>query len=311
MKNMDESITHPGRPTAAAWELPGWKTAASWVAALLLALLFVVSGVWKITDPFSAAQRMAQAKVPADLSLLAACMFGIAETFTAILLLVPRFRRWGAWAGSLLLVAFMVYIGYYYNALRGDDCNCFPWVRRAVGPMFFVGDGVMLALAVVAGWWARPSQDLRSAVRVLMAVAVFAAVSYGVNARLQQSAQAPASVTVAGQPVALREGRFLVYFFDPECVHCNDAAREMAKLGWRGVKIVGVPTEQPQFAQYFMDSTGLRGSISNDLAPLKKAFHFTSTPYAVAIENGREKAGISDFDPQRLSARLREIGFIN
>jgi hypothetical protein len=60
-----------------------------------------------------------------------------------------------------------------------------------------------------------------------------------------------------------------------------------------------------------MDTTGLRGAISNDLAPLKKAFHFTSTPYAVAIENGREKAGLSDFDPQRLSARLREIGFVD
>jgi len=311
MMNMDESISHPGRSTAAAWELPGWKTAASTVAAFLLALLFVVSGVWKITDPFSAAQRMTQALVPANLSLLAACMFGIAETFTAILLLVPRFRRWGAILSGLLLVAFMIYIGYYYNQLRGADCNCFPWVKRAVGPMFFLGDGAMLALAVVAGWWARRSSDLRTALLVLMAVAVFAGVSYGVNARLQASAQAPASITVAGQPVALGEGRFLIFFFDPECMHCNDAAREMAKYSWRGVKIVGVPTEEPQFAQYFMDNTGLHGLVSNDLALLKKAFHFTATPYAVAVENGREKAGISDFDTQHLAARLREIGFVN
>jgi uncharacterized membrane protein YphA (DoxX/SURF4 family) len=311
MMNMDESITHPGRPAAAAWELPGWKTAASAVAAILLALLFVVSGVWKITDPFSAAQRMTQALVPANLSLLAAFMFGIAETFAAVLLVVPRFRRWGAWLSGLLLVAFMVYIGYYYNQLRGADCNCFPWLKRAVGPMFFVGDGAMLALAAVAGWWGRRSSDLRTALRVLMAVTVFAAVSYGVNARMQQSARAPESIAVAGQPFALGQGRFLIFFFDPECMHCNDAARDMAKFGWRGVKIIGVPTEQPQFAQYFMDTTGLRGAISNDLAPLKKAFHFTSTPYAVAIENGREKAGLSEFDPQRLSARLREIGFVD
>ncbi len=311
MMSMDESIAHPGRPAAAAWELPGWKTAASAVAAFLLALLFVVSGVWKITDPFSAAQRMTQALVPASLSLLAACMFGIAETFTAVLLVVPRFRRWGAWLGGLLLVAFMVYIGYHYNQLRGDDCNCFPWVRRAVGPAFFVGDAAMLALAVLAGWWVRRSSDLRTALAVLMAVAVFAAVSYGVNARLQASARAPESIVVAGQPVALGEGRFLVFFFDPECTHCNDAAHEMAKLAWRGVKIIGVPTEQPQFAQYFMDSTGLRAPVSNDLAALKKAFRLGATPYAVAIESGRQKAGLSDFDPQRLSARLREIGFIH
>src|SRR5208283_2859392 len=148
--------------------------------------------------------------------------------------------------------------------------------------MFFIGDGAMLALAAIAGWWARRSSDLRTAVRVLMAVAVFAAVSYGVNARLQGSAKAPPSIAVAGQPVALREGRFLMFFFDPECIHCNDAAREMAKLTWRGVKIVGVPTEQPQFARYFMDDTGLRAPVSNDLAPLKKAFRLGATPYAVA-----------------------------
>ncbi len=311
MKNMDESITHPGHPAAAMWEMAGWKTAASTLAASLLALLFVVSGVWKITDPFAAAQRMAQALVPANLGLLAACMFGIAETFAAILLLVPRFRRWGAWLSGLLLVAFMAYVGYHYNDLRGVDCNCFPWLKRAVNPMFFVGDAAMLGLAVVAGRWGRPSRDLRSAALVLMAVAVFAAVSYGVNARLEQSAQAPASIAVAGQPVALRQGRFLIYFFDPECTHCNDAARAMAKLGWRDVRIIGVPTEQPQFAQYFMNDTGLHAPVSSDLELLKKAFHLKATPYAVAVENGREKAGISDFDPQRLSARLHEIGFTN
>jgi uncharacterized membrane protein YphA (DoxX/SURF4 family) len=311
MKNMDESIAHPAQPAAAAWELPGWKNTASAVAAFLLALVFLVSGVWKITDPFSAAQRMAEALVPAGLSLLAACMFGIAETFSAALLVVPRFRRWGACLGGLLLVAFMIYIGYYYNALRGQDCNCFPWLKRAVGPAFFAGDGVMLALAVIAGWWARRSSNLRAAALVLMAVAVFAAVSYGVNARLQQAATAPASIVAGGKPVALREGRFLIYFFDPECVHCNDAARAMAKLGWRDVQIIGVPTEQPQFGPYFMATTGLGAPVSNDLQLLKKAFSLHGTPYAVAIANGREKAAISDFDPQRLAARLREIGFID
>jgi len=38
-----------------ALELPGWKTALSWVAAALLALLFLVSGLWKITDVQGAA----------------------------------------------------------------------------------------------------------------------------------------------------------------------------------------------------------------------------------------------------------------
>lgn len=309
MRSMDDSITHPQERTA-AFDLPGWKTAASAIAGILLAILFVVAGVWKITDPFGAAQRLAQARVPAQLSLIAACLLGVAECYAGVLTFVPRFRRWGSWLTGLLLVAFLIYIGIYYGELRGEECNCFPWVKRAVGPAFFIGDGVMLALAVIAGWWARPSAGLRGAVLVLAAVAVFAAVSYGVHARLQGTIRAPHSIQVSGQPFPLDRGRVLLYFFDPECTHCNDAAREMAKFSWNDVRIVGVVTEQPQFSQYFMDSTGLRAPVSSDQALLRKTFSFSTTPYAVALVNGRQKEALSDFEAGRLQAALRRIGFI-
>ncbi len=292
------------------WAASGWKTAAAAAAAILLAILFIVAGVWKITDPFSAAQRMVQAKVPVSLSLLGACMFGVAETFAGVLLVVPRFRRWGAWLTGLLLVAFLVYIGYYYGDLRGEDCNCFPWVKRAVGPAFFIGDAIMLALAAVAGWWSKPSTGVRTAVLILMAVGVFAGVSYGVNARMQSRLHAPARIEVNGSPVALRDGRFLIYFFDPECTHCNQAARDMAKLDWRDVRIIGVATEQPQFAEYFMESTGLKAPLTKDVAVLRKAFPFTASPYAVALENGRSRVTLADFELQHMTERLRGIGFI-
>src|SRR5579859_4688665 len=113
-------------------ELPAWKTAVNWMAAILTSLLFIAAGLWKITDPIGTAVRLAQAKVPESLSLPAALLLGIAETVTAVLVLVPRFRKWGAWLGSALLVAFMVYIGIHYNELRGVECNCFPWIKRAV-----------------------------------------------------------------------------------------------------------------------------------------------------------------------------------
>ena len=45
-------------------EPAGWKTAFGWVAGVALSILFLASGVWKITDPQSAAMRMSQALVP-------------------------------------------------------------------------------------------------------------------------------------------------------------------------------------------------------------------------------------------------------
>jgi uncharacterized membrane protein YphA (DoxX/SURF4 family) len=290
--------------------LPRWKAWVCALSAVLLALTFLVSGVWKITDPLAAAVRMTQALVPAALSLPAALAFGISETFAGVLLLVPRLRRWGAWLAGLLLVAFMAYMGLFYNTLSGEDCNCFPWIRRVVGPAFFIGDAIMLLLAVAAGWWARPSGDKRLAAIVLGAVCVFAAVSYGVLAVRQNSVQAPEFIDVDGKPFALREGRVFLYFFNPECTHCDHAARELGKLAWGGTKVVGVPTQMPQFGPDFMSSTNLRGVLTSDAEPLREVFAFTDVPYGVALENGRLRAAVTVFDATEPERTLRKLGFV-
>jgi len=308
---MDDSMAHP-HGASALWALSGWKATVSHIAAFLIALLFIIAGVWKITDPFSAAARLAEAHVPASLSLIGACLLGVGETFAGVLILVPRFRRWGAWLASAMLVFFVVYIAAFYNVLRGEECNCFPWVKRAVGPGFFIGDAIMLALAVIAGWWARPSRGVRGAVLVLLAVAVFAGVSYGVNATVEASIVAPQSITVDGRPFPLRQGHVLLYFYNPECAHCNEVARLMSGFKWKSdVKIVSVATEQPQFAGQFLSSTGLHALVSNDVEPLRKAYSFVSVPYAVALDNGRLKSSFAQFEQPAFESRLRELGFTN
>jgi hypothetical protein len=291
-------------------ELPRWQALLCTLSAVLLALTFLVSGVWKITDPLAAAVRMTQALVPAALSLPAALAFGISETFAAVLLLVPRLRRWGAWLAGLLLLAFMAYMGLFYNTLSGEECNCFPWIKRVVGPAFFIGDAIMLLLALAAGWWARPSGDKRLAAIVLGAVCVFAAVSYGVSAVRQNSVQAPEFIDVDGKPFALREGRVFLYFFNPECIHCDRAARELGKLSWGETKVVGVPTQLPQFGPQFMSSTNLRGVLTSDAEPLRKVFTFTDVPYGVALENGQLKAAVTVFEAPEPEQTLRKLGFV-
>ncbi len=290
--------------------MPAWKGLLSIGAAVLLGLLFIVAGVWKITDPYGAATRMIQAKVWPDLSILAAIFLGTAETFAGVLLMVPRFRRWGAWLTGFLLLVFMVYIGINYNALQGAECTCFPWLKRAVGPGFFVGDGIMLLFAVAAGIWARQSESLRSAVIILGAVAVFAGVSFGVTYARQSGLQAPDSITVDGQAYSLQHGRIFLYFFDPECSHCFAAAKEMSKFTWKDVKVIGIPTAQPRFAQGFLQDTNLKAGISNDLDLLKKTFSFVAGPYGVALENGRQKEAYINFDEKEPKEALKRLGFI-
>jgi len=306
---MDHSMAQPHQGLAEL-ELPSWKTTVSWVSAILLALVFLVSGLWKLTDAPGAAVRMAQARVPQSLSLAAAIGFGIAEIFTSVLLLVPRFRRWGAWLGGAMLIAFMIFIGINYTALRGAECSCFPWLKRAVGPGFFIGDGVMLALAAMAGWWARPARGMRTAMLILGAVTLFAAGSYGVAIVRQTGTKAPDTVMVSGKPYSLQEGKILIFYFDPECLHCLDAAKRMSKLNWGDTRVVAVPINVPQFAQEFLDDTHLKAAISNDLPQLKKIFPFVSAPAGVALVNGREKKELTQFDEPEPADTLKKIGFI-
>ena len=311
---MSQEMAVAREALASLEEQHGWRAGINWTVAILISIVFLAAGLWKVTDPTGAAARLAQAKVPEWLSVATAIGLGTLETFTGVLLLVPRFRRWGAWLGTLLLAAFMVFIAIHYADLRGVDCSCFPWVKRAVGPSFFVGDGAMMLLAVGAGIWARRSEGVRAAIVILGAVAVFAGVSYGFAATRHTGVKAPASITAEdGRSISLEEGKVFVYFFDPQCLHCLEAGKRLATLNWGSTRLVGVPTENPQFGDWFMGKAGLtgKGTVSKDLAVLRKVFPFDTPPVGVAIENGYEKTMLLQFEDKEPLATLKKIGFVN
>lgn len=306
---MNDSMAHPGEGLASL-TLSGWKTALSWTGAVLLAILFMASGLWKAMDPQGWAQRIAELKVPGNLSLAAALACGIAEMLGAVLIFVPRFRRWGALLIGLLLLIFMGYFALNYSALRGADCTCFPWVKRVVGPEFFLGDGLMLLLAAFAGVWSKPAVGLRPMLVIAGVVAVFAFVSYGVEAASQSGVKAPDHIAVNGQPYALGHGKVLLFFFNPMCSHCFDSAKKMSGMQWGDTRIVAVPVEQAEFADNFLKETGLPAVLTSDFLILKDTFAYKAYPFGVAIENGREKAAITVFDNDEPRATLQKLGFI-
>jgi uncharacterized membrane protein YphA (DoxX/SURF4 family) len=292
-------------------EPAGWKSGFAWTAAILLSALFLLSGLWKITDPQSAAMRMSQALLPEQWSLPLAVVFGIAETVAAVLILVPRFRRWGAALTAVLLLGFLGWFAIHYAALRGADCSCFPWLKRAVGPGFFIGDGIMLLMAAAAGVWSKPSAGLRTAGLIVSAVVVFAIVSYGVDVSRQTGKRAPATVMVEGHPYSLQEGRVLLFFFNPECRHCLDASKEMSHMNWGDTRVVAVPVDEPQYSAQFLEMTGLKAAVSTDFAQLKQVFGYAGYPSGVALLNGRQKALLTQFEGAEPAATLKQLGFIH
>ncbi len=138
------------------------------------------------------------------MSAAAAVVTGTLETFAGVLLLTPRFRRWGACLGTLLLLAFAIFIAAHYSELRGADCLCFPWIKRPIGPGFFAGEGVLILLALAAGIWTRSSQGIRPACVILGTVAVFALVSYGFASVRHTAAKSPVAIRVLARDVPAR-----------------------------------------------------------------------------------------------------------
>ena len=287
-----------------------WKSRLSWVSSVALCALFLFSGLWKITDVQGTAVRMVQAKVPESLGLAAALFFGIVETAGAVMILVPRLRRWGALLLGALLVAFLGYFAIRYDTLRGADCSCIPWLKRVVGPGFFVGDGGMLLLSFFAGLGSRRPEGLRTAALILAAVAVFGGVSYGVGAARETGTRAPESIVVDGRPYSLEHGKLFLFYFDPACMHCFESAQRMAKLHWGDTRVVGVPITQGQFAAQFMQDTGFHMAITTDRDKLRQVFPYAGVPAGVVIENGRQKAALVKFDGVEPAASLKQLGLI-
>jgi hypothetical protein len=113
-----------------------------------------------------------------------------------------------------------------------------------------------------------------------------------------------------GKPYSLSNGKVLIYFYDPMCPHCAEAAKKFSAHQWGSTKVVAVPIGMKDFAAGFLTNTNLKAALTFDVDPLRKAFAFKDPPYAVALENGRAKALLNRFDDAEPAATLRQLGFI-
>jgi hypothetical protein len=98
----------------------GWKRKIATVSAILLALMFLVSGGWKVLSPLHTGELLEQARVPAGWGALGAASLGTLELLAAFLLFAPRFRKLGGLLASALLIFFIGWVGFYYHALAGQ-----------------------------------------------------------------------------------------------------------------------------------------------------------------------------------------------
>ena len=281
------------------------------VAAAAMALLWFTAGFWKLGDISGWQLKLTQLLVPTSLSLAGTLVVGVSEVVAGVLLLRPAWRRWGGLLSSALLVGFMVYMAVNYETLQGEDCSCFPWLERAVGPAFFWSDAAMLGASLLAVRFSARSRDIRGAGIAVVAVAAFAGAMLGIDRFAPEPAVTyEASITADGQPYDLGQGRVFLYFFNPSCIHCLHAGQSMAKHDWR-VDFVGVPTQDPDWGPGFVEDAGLQDvKLSPDVDMLRETFVFQDVPYGALLENGRVVEDIVFWEEPELGDTLREHGFV-
>src|SRR5205085_2017079 len=101
------------------------------IARLLLAGVFVVAGLAKLGDLAGSRQAMRDFGVPALLAAPFGLLLPLAELAVAIALIPTVSAWWGALGALVLLLLFIVGIGYNLARGRQPDCHCFGQLHSA------------------------------------------------------------------------------------------------------------------------------------------------------------------------------------
>lgn len=296
------------------------RTIAAWALSLVLAFIFAVSGGWKLYEPAQAGIRQVEAGVPSSYALPFAVVLGSLEVFAAVLLLMPPWRRAGAILTGFMLAAFLTYMGARYSELKGIECGCMPGRHRALGIGFFIEDGGMLAAAVAVALLARPAVErARSLLRPALALLVILLLGAG-SASLERPLFARDSGLslrvmdragrVAEMPVSPRSYT-LLYFYNPSCLDCQRASRELAKLRF-AVPLMVLPDSRPETAYEYLAQAGIKNAlVSLDHQALAARFQLKQVPALYLVHGGRAQNVILNFEPPALEKALRELRLLS
>ena len=100
-------------------------------ARLLLAVVFIVAGLAKLADRAGSQQALRDFGVPSLLANPFGVLLPLAELAVAVALIPTVSAWWGATGALVLLLLFVVGIGYNLARGRTPDCHCFGQIHSA------------------------------------------------------------------------------------------------------------------------------------------------------------------------------------
>jgi peroxiredoxin len=142
-------------------------------ARLILAAVFVVSGVSKLFDLSGSQGAMRSFGIPERFTRVGGIALPIADILIAVLLIPATTARWGALLALILLAVFVAGISYSLSRGRKFDCHCFGQLTTSeIGPSTLIRNAVLAVLAAfvtISGFANNPGPSLTQVFRGLSA----------------------------------------------------------------------------------------------------------------------------------------------
>ncbi len=119
------------------------------LARLLLATVFAVAGIAKLTDWKGTFEGLQEFELPVSLARPAATLIPVTELLIAMLLLPTVSAWWGALGALLLLSVFIAAIGYQLGRGQHPQCHCFGRLHSApASQSTLVRNGALVGIAL-------------------------------------------------------------------------------------------------------------------------------------------------------------------
>src|SRR5437016_4772776 len=126
------------------------------LARLPLAAVFTVAGLAKLADRAGSRQALVGFGLPGALAAPLGLLLPLAELAVAVALLPAAWAWWGALGALVLLLLFVVGIGFNLARGRTPDCHCFGQLHsEPVGWPTLARNGILAAIAAFVVWQGR------------------------------------------------------------------------------------------------------------------------------------------------------------
>ncbi|TVT53281.1 hypothetical protein FNH05_12010 [Amycolatopsis rhizosphaerae] len=280
-------------------------------APLALAAVLAFAALGKLTNVTAFAKSVAGYDiVPARAALPVACLVLGTELVSAVLLVLPGTRFWGAGLAFVLFAAFLA--GMASTLARGMrvDCGCFAGVRDTIGPGTLVRTGLLLALTVPA------ALATRAAFRPvhLAVAAVILAVLFGLSTLVRRRTTRPVGPrtgTIIDLPAPIGElgagSEFLLFaFVSPDCGLCRRMLPEFRSAA-KGFRLVLVSAASEAELREHV-------AVQDDDLPVvtgPRVFETNNIPWppyaAITSGTGTVLAHGGAASPEQLHAMLAEV----